>query len=77
MQSLVGLEKTSAEKFLYHMVPHRIARQLAMGRKTEPQMYSDVSILYSDIKGFTQMSSSAPPEDVVSLLSDLFSKYPF
>jgi class 3 adenylate cyclase len=34
----------------------------------------DVTLLFSDIRGFTKMSESLPPEDVVSLLNGYFSR---
>jgi hypothetical protein len=40
-----------------------------------PRSYEKVSILFSDIVGFTRISSQVPPNDVMTLLNDLFTKF--
>jgi len=37
--------------------------------------FDDVTILYADIKGFTDYSASVEPRDVVNMLSALFTKF--
>lgn len=75
LQSLIGLEKQDAEKFLLHMVPSKVAKKMIKGATCIAEEYHNVTILYSDIRGFTSMSSQSSAEDIVSLLSDLFCKF--
>jgi class 3 adenylate cyclase len=37
--------------------------------------FDEVTILYADIKGFTDYSASVEPKDVVKMLSALFTKF--
>ena len=37
--------------------------------------FSDVTILFADIAGFTKYSSSVQPEDVVNMLRNLFTEF--
>ncbi len=37
--------------------------------------FDEVTILYADIKGFTDYSASVEPRDVVNMLSALFTKF--
>ncbi len=57
------------------MLPALIADQMKGGRYVVADEYKQVSILYSDIKGFTKYSAGSTPENVVTLLSKLFSVF--
>ena len=39
------------------------------------QVYSDVTILFSDMVGFTNICSRIQPMDVVSLLNEMYTKF--
>ena len=62
---------------LYHMLPRRVAQQIRSGRKHRgiADEYPTITMLYSDIKGFTQYSASSTPENVVQLLSTIFTEF--
>ena len=46
MQSLIGLEKQDAEKFLLHMVPSKVAKKMIKGATCIAEEYHNVTILY-------------------------------
>eukprot|EP00045_Choanoeca_perplexa_P006489 m.55473 g.55473 ORF g.55473 m.55473 type:complete len:336 (-) comp13653_c0_seq5:497-1504(-) len=52
-----------------------IAESLSTGVTPEAERYDRVSILFSDIVGFTKISSSVPPCEVMDMLNELFSKF--
>ena len=60
------------EKLLLNILPAPIARRLRDGEKVIADRHEDVSLLFADIVGFTQMSADLPPERVIDLLDDLF-----
>ncbi|XP_059146361.1 atrial natriuretic peptide receptor 2-like [Physella acuta] len=66
------VEKRMTENLLLRMLPRSVAEKLKHGHQVEPEQYEHVSIYFSDIVGFTQMSASSTPMEVVDLLNDLY-----
>ena len=69
----VAEAKAEAERLLYSILPSPIADRLRVGERVIADRFDDASLLIADIVGFTQLSSSMSPVELVGLLNDTFS----
>ena len=52
-----------------------VADELKAGRSVMPQMYDSATVYFSDIVGFTRLSSESKPLEVVELLNSLYNVF--
>mmetsp|Transcript_34623 Transcript_34623/g.55852 ORF Transcript_34623/g.55852 Transcript_34623/m.55852 type:complete len:520 (+) Transcript_34623:2-1561(+) len=62
-------------RVLYDVFPRHIAEKLLAGVKVEPDHKECVTIFFSDIVGFTDISSTLPPEKVSQMLDRLYTSF--
>ncbi|WP_214646825.1 adenylate/guanylate cyclase domain-containing protein [Ruegeria lacuscaerulensis] len=68
-------EKQKYKDLLHSILPQKIVTRLNQGEATIADRHSDVTVLFSDIVGFTEMSAKLPPAHVVSYLNRIFSGF--
>ena len=62
-------------RLLHDILPIHIVDRLVMGEKCISERHESVSMLFSDIVGWTPMSESVPTQQLIALLNDLFSAF--
>jgi class 3 adenylate cyclase len=68
-------EKQTSERLLLNVLPAPIADRLKSGEGLIVDRFDAVTVLFADIVGFTSLSSRIPPEQLVSILNELFSSF--
>lgn len=63
------------ERLLLNILPGPIAERLKSGAEHIADSFAEVTVLFADIVSFTELAGSMPPQDLVELLNDLFSRF--
>lgn len=71
----LALEQARSEKLLLNVLPKSIASRLKENDMRIADSHESVTILFADIAGFTKISDTMPPAELVDLLSQLFSRF--
>jgi len=71
----LALEQGRSEKLLLNILPKSIASRLKDNDMRIADSHESVTVLFADIVGFTKLTASMPPAELVELLSQLFSRF--
>lgn len=71
----IEVEKARADNLLHQLLPDPIASRLMDGDLTIADGFSDVTVLFADLAGFTEFSSSVSPRNLVKILNRIFSAF--
>jgi adenylate cyclase len=68
------VERMRSDKLLKNILPEVIAKRLQNGEETIAEIFPEVTVLFCDIVGFTDLSAKLGPQGTVKLLSTLFAE---
>lgn len=69
----IAAEQKISERLLLNVLPKAIAERLKAGETTIADAFPDVTVLFADLVGFTELSTQISAKQLVSLLNDIFS----
>lgn len=70
--NLIEEERTKSENLLLNILPAETAKELKEKGVATPQLYENVSVLFTDFIGFTHISKKMPPAEVIQELNTCF-----
>lgn len=71
----LAVEQEQSERLLLNILPKSIAHRLKQSTETLAEHFSEASVLFADIVGFTKLSTQIPPTEMVELLNRIFSVF--
>jgi class 3 adenylate cyclase len=63
------------EELLLNVLPAPIANRLRSGEDRIADGFAEVTVAFADLVGFTELTSGMPPQDVVTMLNGLFTRF--
>ncbi|MEZ4788988.1 MAG: adenylate/guanylate cyclase domain-containing protein [Flavobacteriales bacterium] len=71
----IGKEKARSEELLLNILPEEVAEELKEKGEADAKLIDQVTVLFTDFKGFTAMSEMLSPKELVRDLHECFSAF--
>ncbi len=68
----IAKEMDRSEQLLLNILPKATAQELKEKGKAEPRMHVNATVMFTDFKGFTELSERLPAKELVGLLDTYF-----
>lgn len=72
---LLAEEQKKSERVLLNVLPSNIAQRLKEHHGLIADGHADVTVMFADLVNFTQLTESLSPEQMVTLLNTIFSRF--
>jgi class 3 adenylate cyclase len=71
----INKERQKTEKLLLNILPQKVVNELKEKGNTNPEIFKNVTVLFSDIVGFTDTATRIPVETLIKELNDIFTTF--
>jgi len=75
LTALISEEREKADDLLKNILPAQVAQELKEKGYATPKLYQQATIMFTDFKGFTQISEKLTPEELIRELGHCFSTF--
>ena len=72
---VIRKQKDEVENLLLNILPSEVAEELKVKGSAEAQQFDEVTVLFTDFKGFTQLSEKMSPKELVFVINEYFSDF--
>ncbi|XP_029469975.1 guanylate cyclase soluble subunit alpha-1 isoform X2 [Rhinatrema bivittatum] len=70
-------EKKKTVDLLFSIFPGEVAQQLWQGQVVQAKKFNNITMLFSDIVGFTAICSQCSPMQVITMLNELYTRFDY
>lgn len=70
-------QQQQTDRLLLNILPATIAERLKQDQRTIAEHFAEVSVLFGDIVGFTELSTRISPTELVHMLNAIFSEFDY
>jgi class 3 adenylate cyclase len=74
-ETMLATEMERSERLLLNILPASISQRLKRGDEAIADGFDEVTVLFADIVGFTELSSKLGPDEIVRVLNRIFSEF--
>lgn len=71
----IAFERKRSDALLMNILPEKVAEELKASGESEPRLMDQVTVLFTDFKGFTKLSEELSAKELVSDLNEFFSEF--
>lgn len=72
VNKILDKQKDQIEHLLLNILPREVASELQTSGTSKPRHFEEVSVLFTDFKGFTTIADKLSPDEVVEELNEFF-----
>jgi adenylate cyclase len=74
-RNTINKEKKRSDALLLNILPVKVAEELKEKGSVEAQLIDDATVLFTDFKGFTQLTEKLTPKQLVAEINECFSAF--
>jgi class 3 adenylate cyclase len=74
-KAVIEEEKKKSDRLLLNVLPYRIVDNLKVSGESKPELFNNVTVFFSDFVGFTTLASETGPEELISELNEIFTRF--
>jgi len=71
----LNIELQRSEQLLLNILPYETAQELKMSGKAVARYYPDITVMFTDFKGFTHIAEKLSPEQLVQEIDEFFTAF--
>ena len=72
---ILNVELQRSDELLLNILPYETAQELKTNGKAVARFYPEVSVMFTDFKGFTQIAEKLSPEQLVQEIDEFFTAF--
>lgn len=76
-KKIISKQKKRSDELLLNILPHEVAEELKAKGSADAQHIDEVTVLFTDFKGFTQLSEKLTPRELVAEINECFSAFDY